>query len=195
MITLFTYPFRTRAERVIWVLNELNLPYQVKRISPSELKTINPLGKAPAIEHEGKLYTESLAIMEYLVSLTNRRDLIPRLPEQVYKFRNFIFYLLSEVEAYLWISDQSSRLSHIYAWPEGTNIESRQRVEKAIRYLFEQLEHGDYVCECFTLADIYGYHIFSWAQNINITLPEHILRYMQRLERLASFPPEMKNSG
>lgn len=63
----------SRCQRVLWLLEELGLDYEVKRyernpqtrLAPPELKAIHPLGKSPVIERDGKVFTESGAILEY----------------------------------------------------------------------------------------------------------------------------------
>jgi glutathione S-transferase len=63
----------SRSQRVLWLLEELGLNYEVKRyarnaqtrLAPPELKAIHPLGKSPVIERDGKVYAESGAIIEY----------------------------------------------------------------------------------------------------------------------------------
>lgn len=63
----------SRSQRVLWLLEELGLDYEVKRyarnaqtrLAPPELKAIHPLGKSPVIERDGKVYAESGAIIEY----------------------------------------------------------------------------------------------------------------------------------
>ena len=65
----------SRSQRVLWLLEELGLKYQVKRyerdrktmLAPPELKAVHPLGKSPVIT-EGKVtVAESGAIVEYLL--------------------------------------------------------------------------------------------------------------------------------
>lgn len=68
----------SRSQRVLWVLEELGLPYDVKRyprdpktlLAPAELKAVHPLGKSPVIIDEGRTVAESGAIIEYLVAKT-----------------------------------------------------------------------------------------------------------------------------
>jgi glutathione S-transferase len=63
----------SRSQRVLWLLEELGLDYEVKRyprnaqtrLAPPELKAIHPLGKSPVIERDGKVFAESGAIIEY----------------------------------------------------------------------------------------------------------------------------------
>ena len=65
----------SRSQRVLWLLEELGLPYQVvhykrdrkTRLAPPELKAIHPLGKSPVITDGAVTIAESGAILEYLV--------------------------------------------------------------------------------------------------------------------------------
>jgi len=63
----------SRSQRVLWLLEELGLDFEVKRyarnpqtrLAPPELKAVHPLGKSPVIERDGKVFAESAAIIEY----------------------------------------------------------------------------------------------------------------------------------
>ena len=63
----------SRSQRVLWLLEELGLDYEVKRyarntqtrLAPPELKAIHPLGKSPLVERDGTIFAESGAIVEY----------------------------------------------------------------------------------------------------------------------------------
>lgn len=65
----------SRSQRILWLLEELNVAYQLKiykrdpktRLAPPELKQVHPLGKSPVIEDDGEVIAESGAIIEYLV--------------------------------------------------------------------------------------------------------------------------------
>lgn len=65
----------SRSQRILWLLEELGLPYELKiykrdaktRLAPPELKKIHPLGKSPVIVDKGEVVAESGAIIEYLV--------------------------------------------------------------------------------------------------------------------------------
>lgn len=64
----------SRSQRVIWLLEELGVAYEVKRyernaqtrLAPPELKAIHPLGKSPVVEKDGNILAESGAIVEFL---------------------------------------------------------------------------------------------------------------------------------
>lgn len=65
----------SRSQRILWLLEELGLPYELKRyardpqtrLAPPELKRIHPLGKSPVITDGEEVIAESGAIIEYLV--------------------------------------------------------------------------------------------------------------------------------
>jgi glutathione S-transferase len=65
----------SRSQRILWLLEELNIPYEIKhyqrdaqtRLAPPELKAIHPLGKSPVITDDGRVIIESGAIIDYLV--------------------------------------------------------------------------------------------------------------------------------
>ena len=64
----------SRSSRIIWLLEELGLDYELKCYdrtpefrAPPELKAVHPLGKAPTVEVDGRVMMESGAIIEYLV--------------------------------------------------------------------------------------------------------------------------------
>jgi glutathione S-transferase len=64
----------SRSQRVLWLLEELELPYAIKHyqrdaktmLAPPALKAVHPLGKSPLLEDDGVVYAESGAIIEYL---------------------------------------------------------------------------------------------------------------------------------
>ena len=65
----------SRSQRVLWLLEELGLPYEVKRyerdaktrLAPPELKAIHPLGKSPVLDDGDIHVAETGAIIEYLL--------------------------------------------------------------------------------------------------------------------------------
>ena len=65
----------SRSHRVLWLLEELELPYRLVNyqrdpkvlLAPPELRRVHPLGKSPVLEDDGRVLAESGAILEYLV--------------------------------------------------------------------------------------------------------------------------------
>jgi len=74
----------SRSQRVLWLLEELGVPYEIVRYqrlptmqAPRELAVIHPLGKSPVITDRGNTIAESGAIIEYLVGNYGEGRLIP----------------------------------------------------------------------------------------------------------------------
>jgi len=75
----------SRSHRIVWLLEELGVPYEIKRykrdpktsLAPPELLKIHPLGKAPVITEDGNTIAESGAIIEYLVERHGNGALVP----------------------------------------------------------------------------------------------------------------------
>ncbi len=65
----------SRSQRVLWLLEELGLPYEIKRyernaatmLAPPELKAVHPLGKSPVLDDGEVRVAETGAIVEYLL--------------------------------------------------------------------------------------------------------------------------------
>jgi glutathione S-transferase len=65
----------SRSHRILWLLEELGLPYAVERyqrdpqtrLAPPELLAVHPLGKAPVIVDDGRVLAESGAIIDYII--------------------------------------------------------------------------------------------------------------------------------
>ena len=90
----------SRSQRILWLLEELGLDYQVRRyerdpktmLAPPELARVHPLGKSPVIEDQGRVIAETGAIVEYLVEKMGGRLGPPANREAVLRYRHFLHY-------------------------------------------------------------------------------------------------------
>lgn len=82
----------SRSQRVLWLLEELGVPYEIKRyqrqpdmMAPKELRAVHPLGKSPVITDDGHTIAESGAIIEYIIETYGNGRLIPpaKTPERL----------------------------------------------------------------------------------------------------------------
>src|SRR5690606_25243187 len=73
----------SRSERIVWLLEELGLPYQQqtfmrdKGMAPAAMKAVHPLGKAPILSDDDVVIMESGAIVEYIVNRYGKGRLAP----------------------------------------------------------------------------------------------------------------------
>lgn len=90
----------SRSQRILWLLEELGLPYEVRRyerdpktmLAPPALKAIHPLGKSPVIEDEGRIVSESGAVAEYLVDKAGGKLGPPANRDAVLLYRHYLHY-------------------------------------------------------------------------------------------------------
>jgi glutathione S-transferase len=93
----------SRSQRVLWMLEELGLPYEIKRyernkktmLAPPELKAVHPLGKSPVIEDrgdDGRVVAETGAIVEYLVDKADGRLGAPANRSAALDYRFWLHY-------------------------------------------------------------------------------------------------------
>ena len=76
----------SRSQRILWALEELALPYEIKRyqrdaqtnLAPPELKSVHPLGKSPVITDGNRTLIESGAIIDYIIRRYGNGRLQPR---------------------------------------------------------------------------------------------------------------------
>lgn len=91
----------SRSQRVLWLLEELGVPYAVVRYerdratmrAPAALQKIHPLGKSPVIEsEEGQIIAETGAIIEFLIErYDSGRSLVP--PPDTQERRDWTYWL------------------------------------------------------------------------------------------------------
>jgi len=75
----------SRSQRILWLLEELGLPYEIKpyqrdaqtRLAPPELKKVHPLGKSPVITDGNRTIIESGAIIDYVIRRHGKGRLQP----------------------------------------------------------------------------------------------------------------------
>lgn len=92
----------SRSQRILWMIEELGLPYEIKRyernsktmLAPPELRRVHPLGKSPVIEDTdtGLIIAETGAIVEYLVEKADGRLGTPAHRDDALRYRFWLHY-------------------------------------------------------------------------------------------------------
>jgi glutathione S-transferase len=91
----------SRSQRILWLLEELELPYEIVRyerdpktmLAPASLRAIHPLGKSPVITEGDATIAESGAILEYVVETHGKGALVPAHGTPAYRhYRYFLHY-------------------------------------------------------------------------------------------------------
>lgn len=101
-LTLYTNP-KSRGRIARWMLEETGAPYTVNIVPFAAMKgsdycAINPMGKVPALEHNGHIITETAAICAYLADIFPDAGLAPTDGERASYYR-WLFFGAGPVEA------------------------------------------------------------------------------------------------
>jgi glutathione S-transferase len=153
----------SRSQRVLWLLEELELPYDIvpyqrdpkTRLAPPALKAIHPLGKSPVIRDAGLVIAESGTIMEYLVGRYGNGRLAPA---RDFASPDYVAYL-----HWLHFAEGSAMLPLLLKLYVGLLREAgaplHPRIDSEIAnhfgYMSAALSESDYfVANTFSVADI-----------------------------------------
>jgi glutathione S-transferase len=153
----------SRSQRVIWLLEELGLPYQVVHyrrdsktmLAPPELRRVHPLGKSPVIEDMedgGRVVAETGAIVEYLVDKAGRGILAPSDRETALRYRYWLHYAEASAMPPLLLKLIMTKLG-LLGWP------ARSFVNKLLSEHLSHIEaalggHQWFAGDKFTAADV-----------------------------------------
>ena len=112
MIRLYGSPI-TRAQRVMWMLDELGLEYRQmgagvptllgELVPREEIERLNPSGKVPVLVDGDRVLSESFGINLYL-AMRYPSDLTPRSPQEWGQAFQWTFWVATEVEQNLGLS-------------------------------------------------------------------------------------------
>lgn len=176
---------RSRAMRVIWLLEELEQPYEIDPLTPwsAALSAINPEGKIPVLQTAEGPLTDSFAIMTYLADKHGGAN-GPTYPAGTYPRAvqdGQALFVVDELEGALWPVSRR-RILPGSECSEEFEAECRNAFERGIERLASRLREGPFLMgERFTLADILAAHAGGWAKVLGWTIANKTIEdYLQR---------------
>ncbi len=151
----------SRSQRILWLLEELGVPYEivhhqrdaVTNLAPPELLAVHPLGKSPVIEEDGKVVFESAAIVEYLCERHGGAHLVPaRGSDDHIRYLEWLHFAEGSAMTPILLNLYTSRLG------EG-GAPLRPRIDQQLHSHFQYMENsilpsGYFVGDALTGADI-----------------------------------------
>jgi len=150
----------SRSERILWLLEELGVPYEVRRyerdpqtrLGPPELAAVHPLGKSPVITDGERTVHESGAIVDYLIRRHGGGRLAPALGSDAYEtYNQWLHYAEGSAMLPLLLLMYVGRLGEAAA-PLQPRIEGE--IGNHMGYLEGALEGRDWLLGEFSAADV-----------------------------------------
>ena len=193
----------SRSQRVLWLLEELGLDYEVKRyernkqtmLAPPELKAVHPLGKSPVITDDGDVVAETGAIVEYLVEKADGKLGPPAHREAVQRYRHFIHYAEGSLMPPLLLLLVLSRIPIL-----GKRAMARVRpmLDVHLDWLEAELSTRDWFAgNDFTAADImmsFPLEAAGSRGGLDETRP-HIMRWLERIHARPAYNTALAKGG
>ena len=172
-IKLYGIP-QSRASRCLWMLEELGVPYESVPVSfigdaqkPDYLK-INPNGKIPALDDDGLVLFESLAINLHLArKYDGGKGLWPKSADDQSRAVQWSIWSMTEVEPPV----MKMLLNRVFL-PEAQRSEAEakageQGLQKPVGVLEGALRGRQYLLgDSFTVADLNAHAVLGWAWSI-----------------------------
>ena len=150
----------SRSQRILWLLEELGLPYEVRRyerdrktmLAPPSLREIHPLGKSPLVEDDGRVIAETGAIVDYLVEKSGGRLGPPANRDSVLLYRHFLHYAEGSLMPPLLVLLVLNRLG-LLGKPAKATV--RKMIDVHLDWLETELAGRDWFAGSeFTAADV-----------------------------------------
>lgn len=196
----------SRTMRVHWMLEELGLAYNCYPIQSrtgetltDEFRRLNPRHKIPVLRHGSLVLTESAAIIQYLSeTFANSQEVyVPSEAVGRARLHEWCYFIMSELDAgSLYVVRRHDGLKQIYG-------EAPTAVASAKSYFLHNVDvmaarirsEGSYLFgEKLSAADILLVTCLDWAASCDISLPETVSSYRQRVALRPAYQAALKKN-
>ena len=189
------YTPRTRATRVRWLLEELQVPYQLIPVDlfggegyTKSYRAIHPLGYVPALSADGKIMHETGAICAWLTEQFPDRQLAPPQNSELWcEYQQWMYFVPGTLEPPIFYY-----LLHTNRLPENQRVSQippwcLERYQHVLKMLERELKRKDYmVGEQFTTADIMIGSILAMSGDL-VRRYQSLTRYTDNLMQRPAF--------
>ena len=185
---------KSRAARVLWMLEELGQTYEHIPASPRSegVVAFNPAGKVPVLIDNGTPITDSTAIIQYLAdkhgALTHKAGTLERARQD-----SLTQFLLDEFDAALWMAAR-----HSFVLPEELRHSAikeslKWKFERSEKTLVDRFGDGPFLMgKMMTVPDIILAHCLIWALGAKFPITHHRLTdYLEMMRARPAFQRAM----
>ena len=196
MLTLH-FSSNSRAQRVLWLLEELQLKYNLNKIKfhPSELKSDehrkrHPLGRVPVLEDEEIIIYESGAIVEYLIARHSNGELKPEVSDPAFpNYLQWFHYCEGMI-----MPPMNTIVVHTLILPEERRNEevlrqAKNLLTKALVPVNQLLEKNKYLIDNFSGVDFMLGHSLYMSNKLKCVSDEmiNIKNYLNLISEREAF--------
>ena len=191
----------SRSQRVLWLLEELGLPYEIRhytrnattRLAPPELQAVHPLGKSPVVEADGLKLIESGAIVDYLIRRHGGGHLRPALDTTDFdSYQQWLHYAEGSAMLPLLLKLYVSRLGDAGAplWPR---IDSE--LANHLGFVDRALAGRDWLLgDALSGADVQMSFVGEAARGLRAGYP-HIDAWVRRFQQRPAYRRALERGG
>jgi glutathione S-transferase len=191
----------SRSQRILWLLEELGLPYQIRhymrdaktRLAPPELQAVHPLGKSPVVEVDGMKLIESGAIVDYIIRRHGGGRLRPAADTADFEaYQQWLHYAEGSAMLPLLLKLYVSRLGDAGA-PLKPRIDSE--LANHLGYVDRALEDRDWlVGNTFSGADVQMSFVGEAARGLRASYP-NLDTWVRRFQQRPAYRRALERGG
>ncbi|MCF8708755.1 glutathione S-transferase family protein [Rhizorhapis sp. SPR117] len=192
----------SRSQRILWLLEELEMPYEVKRYerdptmrAPPGLRDVHPLGRSPVIEDGKLVLAETGAIVEYLLEKGDGRLGPPPHRNNVLRYRQFIHYAEGSMMPPLLAMLVVGRLG-VLGKPARKPL--KVMLDEHLDWLESELaEHSFFAGDSFTAADImmsFPLEVCRARAGLDASRPK-LMAWLRRMHARPAYKAALKAGG
>jgi glutathione S-transferase len=193
----------SRSQRILWLLEELGVPYEIERyqrdattrLAPPELAAVHPLGKSPVITDGGIRIGESGAIVDYLIRAYGKGTMMPAMGTVDYEaYNEWLHYSEGSAMLPLMLNLYVSRLKEAGA-PLHPRIDSE--IDNHLGYVDGALKGREFfIGDALTGADIQMSFVGEMAKAFNKLGPyPNLAVWLTRMHARPAFQRSIEKGG
>lgn len=179
----------SRAQRVMWMLEELGQPWELVDAGPHspEVLALNPSGKVPVFTEDGKVLLNSSAMLTYLADKHGQLTFAAGTWERAQQ-DSLLHLVLDELDALLWTAAR-----HGFILPEeqrvgGLKPSLQWEFARNLARVESRLQGPFLMGETMTIADIVLTHCLGWAYTAKFPIEsERLLAYSKSMRARPAF--------
>ena len=209
----------SRSQRILWLLEELDVEYQIKRyerdpqtmLAPASLLAVHPLGKSPVITDDDLTIAESGAIVEYLINRYSNGRLVPDRDSKDYlRYIYWLHFAEGSAMSPLLMKLVFDRIEHspmpFFVKPIARGIAQKVKtsfiqpqITRHLNYLETEISGtGWFVGSEFSAADIQMSFVLEASAvrgGLNNTSHPKLMDWLQRIHAMPSYVRALEKGG